>query len=105
MPRISSKKEDKIKESILLFLFQSSPKPIFTAHISQELARDEEYIKKLLQDLETRKLVLPVKKNQEGLDYKKRMRWRLSDRAYVLYKQMQPNQLSQQSSQNLFTLK
>jgi hypothetical protein len=90
MPQISSKKEEKIKESILLFLFQSSPKSIFTAHISQELARDEEYVKKLLLELEVKSLVVSVKKNQEGLEYKKRMRWRLSDKAYSLYKQMQP---------------
>lgn len=89
MPQISLKKEDKIKEAILLLLFQNSPKTLFTAHISQELARDEEYIKKLLLSLESNSLVVQIKKNQDGLDYKKRMRWRLSDKAYMLYKQMQ----------------
>ncbi len=107
MPQISSKKEEKIKESILLFLFQNSPKSLFTAHISQELARDEEYTKKLLQDLEIKKLVVSVKKNHEGIDYKKRMRWRLADKAYMMYKQMQPGQQPPLSIQppNILTLK
>lgn len=89
MPKISLKKEDKIKESILLFLFQNSPRALFTAKISQELARDEEYIKKLLLELENNKLVIPIKKNSEGIDYSRRIRWRLSDQAYGAYKNAQ----------------
>jgi hypothetical protein len=89
MPQISQKKEDKIKENILTLLFQNSPKALFTAHISEELARDEEYIKKLLENLETKKLIIPIKKNSEGIDYKIRTRWRLSERAYQTYKTLQ----------------
>jgi len=89
MPQISQKKEEKIKEIILALLFQNSPKALFTAHISQELARDEEYVKKLLENLEAKKLIIPIKKNSEGLDYKKRTRWRLSDKAYSTYKAIQ----------------
>ena len=95
MPKISVKKEDKIKESILHFLFQQAPKAMFTASISQELARDEEYIKKLLLDLENKKLVSSLKKSQAGLSLKKRIRWHLTQPAYESYKKMQPN-LNQQ---------
>ena len=89
MPQIGQKKEEKIKENILSLLFQNSPKALFTAHISQELARDEEYIKKLLEALEFKKLVISIKKNSEGDDYKKRIKWRLSDKVYVTYKAIQ----------------
>jgi hypothetical protein len=89
MPQISSKKEEKIKENILSILFQNSPRALFTAHISQELARDEEYIKKLLEDLENKKLLVSVKKNPDGLEYKKRIRWGLSEKAYTTYKAIQ----------------
>ena len=91
MPRISSKKEDKIKESVLHLLFQQSPKALFTASISQELARDEEYIKKLLLDLEGKKLVASIRKNKAGLPLKKRIRWHLTQPAYETYKKMQPS--------------
>lgn len=87
--KISSKKEEKIKEIILSLLFQNSPKALFTAHISQEIIRDEEYTKKLLKSLESQKLVTSIKKNSEGIDYKKRIRWKLSDKAYNAYKKLQ----------------
>lgn len=89
MPQISTKKEEKIKETIISILFQCSPKPLFTAHIAQEIARDEEYTKKLLDNLESKNIVIPVKRNQEGIDYKKRIRWTLSETAYNTYKKIQ----------------
>ncbi|MCX6741751.1 MAG: hypothetical protein NTX24_01070 [Candidatus Pacearchaeota archaeon] len=91
MPRISKSKQDKIKEAILLLLFQNSPKPLFTAQISQELARDEEYVKKLLLEMETGSMILSVKKNPEGIDYKRRLRWNLSEKVYSVYKAAQDN--------------
>lgn len=92
MPKISQIKEEKIKESILAFLFQHTPKALFTYHIAQELARDEEFIKRLLQELESKELVLAIKKNSQGQDYNKRIRWRLSDKTYQAYKSLNHNQ-------------
>ena len=89
MPQISKVKEDKIKESILSFLFQNSPKALFTAEISQELARDEEYIKRLLLELEQKDLIVSVRKNSQGIEYSKRIRWRLADKVYNVYKGVQ----------------
>ncbi|MEM4703198.1 MAG: hypothetical protein QXP53_01810 [Candidatus Pacearchaeota archaeon] len=86
MPRISKEKERKIKEAILHLLFQNSPKLLFTFQIAKELARDEEYIKRLLSELESNQLVLSVKKNSQGKDYTRRIRWRLSSKAYETYK-------------------
>jgi DNA-binding IscR family transcriptional regulator len=87
--RISKQKEEKISEQILLFLFSQSPKAIFTAHIAQELARDEEFVKKLLIELEKKGLATQVKKNNDGVDYSRRMRWQLSGKAYDAYKKLQ----------------
>jgi len=94
MPKISNTKEAKIKETILHHLFQQSPKSLFTYHIAQELARDEEYIKKLMTDLEAQGFVSGIKKNSKGIDYSRRIRWRLSSKAYDAYKKINnvPNQ-------------
>jgi len=86
MPRISQIKENRIKETILYFLFQNSPRALFTYHIAQEIARDEEYVKKLMQDLEGTGLVSGVKKNSAGIDYTRRIRWNLTSKAYDAYK-------------------
>ena len=53
--KISDKKREKISEQILAFLYSINPKPIFTLHIAQEIARDEEFIKKILQELKNKK--------------------------------------------------
>jgi hypothetical protein len=84
--KISQEKKDKIFEQILALLFNSSPKMIFTSHIAKELARDEEFTKKLLQELKKKNLVLEIKKNSNGKEYLKRSRWKLSENVYNLYR-------------------
>jgi len=90
--RISKEKREKISEQILLFLYSINPKQVFTLHIAQELARDEEFIKKILLELKKKKLVLEIKKNPKGVDYKRRSRWRLSANAYQAYKANQSSE-------------
>lgn len=87
--KISDIKKEKIFEQILAFLYSVNPQSIFTSHIAQELARDEEFIKKLLIDLKTKNLIIEVKKNSSGKDYKKRSRWKLGDKVYLAYKNQQ----------------
>jgi DNA-binding IscR family transcriptional regulator len=84
--KISDKKKEKISEQILAYLFSVNPKPIFTLHIAQEIARDEEFVKKLLLDLKKKGLVTEIKRNPLGTLYIKRTRWKLSDKAYMAYK-------------------
>ena len=84
--KLSKEKRDRIAEQILSFLFYQSPKSIFTAHIAKEIARDEEFIKKLLEELKKKKLVIKIKKNPEGIPYIRRSRWKLSDTTYTIYK-------------------
>lgn len=86
--RISKEKRDKIAEQILAFLFQNSPKLFFTADVAREIARDEEFVKSMLLDLEKRKVVTAIKKNSNGIEYSRRIRWGLSEKVYITYKQL-----------------
>lgn len=90
--KISTSKEEKIKESIIHMLFEQSPKALFTAAVAQQLARDEEYVKRLLLELEKRNFVVAVKKNPQGKNYKRRMRWMLDTKIYDTYKKIRENQ-------------
>ena len=89
MPRISSQKIEKISEQILSYLFKTFPKQIFTSEIAQELARDEEFTKKLLLQLEKKKLIIKINKNSQGFEYSRRLRWRISNKTYEIYKKHQ----------------
>ena len=91
--KISSEKREKISEQILAFLYSISPQSSFTYHIAKEIARDEEFTKSLLVTLKKKGLVLEIKKNPEGETYLRRMRWRLSDRAYKIYHESQHKQI------------
>lgn len=93
--KISEKKKEKIYEQILALLYSVSPKPLFTLNIAQEIARDEEFVKFLLNELKKKDLVVEIKKNPQGLAYLKRSRWKLSDSAYQAYKNHQHKQESQ----------
>jgi Mn-dependent DtxR family transcriptional regulator len=87
--KISQKKIEKISEQILGFLYSISPKPVFTSNIAVEIARDEEFVKNILNDLKKKGFVIMIKKNPKGVDYKKRARWKLSNKVYDFYKKKQ----------------
>ncbi len=87
---ISKEKKEKISEQILAHLYSTNPKPLFTFHIAKEIARDEEFVKKLLIDLKNKGFVIEITKNPKGKIYTKRRRWKLSEKLYLLYKQKQP---------------
>jgi predicted transcriptional regulator with HTH domain len=89
MPILSKEKKEKIQEQILYVLFNIFPKQIFTSYISKEIARDEEFTKLLLIDLEKKELVVNIDKNENGIKYKKRKRWRLSNKTFEVYNQKQ----------------
>ena len=85
MPKLSETKKEKISEHILSILLDNFPKPMFTSYIAREIARDEEFTKDLLQILHKKELVVPITKNPTGLDYLRRTRWRLSNKAHSIY--------------------
>jgi predicted transcriptional regulator with HTH domain len=87
--RISEEKKQKISEQILGLLFRQFPKTLFTSQIAREIARDEEFVKKLLFSLRKSGFIIAIKKNQKGTPFSRRIRWRLSNKAYQAYKQHQ----------------
>jgi len=87
--RISDQKKDKIFEQILAYLYDINPKSAFTAHIAREIARDEEFTKKLLFELRKKGMVFEIKKNPKGVLYKRRSRWKLSGNTYEIYRKHQ----------------
>jgi predicted transcriptional regulator with HTH domain len=86
--KLSQTKKDKISEQILSHLYHVFPQSRFTAEIARELARDEEFIKALMLELQKKNLVAAVKKNPEGIDYERRIKWRLSNNTYSAYKSL-----------------
>ncbi len=84
--RISKEKRDKISEQILADLYGTFPNSLFTAQIARNLARDEEFIKTLLKELWQKNLVVAIKKNSKGITFSKRIKWRISNKAYSAYK-------------------
>jgi hypothetical protein len=86
---ISKEKKERISEQILAHLYLNNPKPLFTVDVAKEIARDEEFVKKLLKELKKKELVLQITKNPQGIDYIKRSRWKLSEKAYLSYRQKQ----------------
>ncbi len=86
--KISKEKRKRISEHILTFLYSNSPKPFFTSSIAKEIARDEEFVKKLLLELKNKNLITEIKKNPKGKLYKRRSRWKLSDAAYSAYRKI-----------------
>ncbi|MCH8945366.1 MAG: hypothetical protein IIA85_00390 [Nanoarchaeota archaeon] len=87
--KISQEKKNKILEQILMVLFSKFPQLLFTSQIASEMARDEEFIKKLLFDLKEKKLIIEIKKNPKGITYLRRSRWKMEDNIYQKYKNYQ----------------
>jgi len=87
--RLSQDKKNRIIEQILSFLYHSFPEEPFTAEIARELVRDEEFIKRLLFELKEKALVVPIVKNKKGEPFSRRLRWRLSNKVYEVYKSRQ----------------
>lgn len=89
MPRISEEKIKKIEEQTLYYLYSIFPKQVFTSDIAKELARDEEFMKTRLINLNKKGLIIKIDKNAEGIKYERRLRWRISSKAHSAYKEMQ----------------
>jgi len=86
--RLSKEKIEKIQEQILSQLYHIFPQARFSAEIARDLARDEEFIKSLLFELQQKKLVTCIRQNPKGSPYIKRLRWRISNKVYDAYKQL-----------------
>jgi DNA-binding IscR family transcriptional regulator len=87
--RLSQDKKNRITEQLLLFLYRSFPNQPFTAEIAREIARDEEFVKKILFELNDKGIVVSIRKNKNGEPFSRRLRWRLSSKIYEIYKSKQ----------------
>lgn len=83
--KISQAKKDKIIEQIIYYLYYSFPNYPFTAEIAREIARDEEFVKKLLFEIKEKDVVNMVRKNKNGDIFKRKLRWKLSNKVYNFY--------------------
>jgi len=83
--RLSQEKKDRITEQILSYLYHCFPDQPFTAQIAREIARDEEFIKRILFELKEKSLVIPVNKNKKGELFSRRLKWRLTNKVYDIY--------------------
>lgn len=84
--RLSQDKKNRITEQILSFLYHSFPEQPFTAEIAREIARDEEFVKRILFEISEKGLVIPIRKNKKGESFSRRLRWRLSNKVYEVYR-------------------
>lgn len=87
--RLSKNKKDKIIEQILFYLYRSFPESPYTAEIAREIARDEEFVKRLLFELKEKDLVVLVRKNKNGEIFSRRIKWRISNKVYDAYSSKQ----------------
>jgi len=83
MPKIGQEKIKKIKENILALLFEKMPHALFTSNIASELARDEEFIKSIMLELEKEGLVKRIDNH-----FLRKIQWSLSDKVYLTYKNL-----------------
>jgi len=82
MSKISQKKVDKIKSDILALLYEVNLKPLYTIQIANEIARDDEFVLRLLRGMEQDSLVKQANKGS-------RRRWKMTDKAYGKYLDLQ----------------
>ncbi len=85
MTRISKKREEKIKEEILSLLYENI-KGMSTYKISEEVLRDDEFVLRLLKEMNEKGIVKQVRKTGNGGEYKTKKMWGLSKEAFEAYK-------------------
>ncbi len=88
MPKISDKKIQKIKEAILLYLYENPAKPLFTSKIAEEMIRDEEFILRLLNELHDARLIKKISANSNGKTFLSRRKWILKSEVYSKYSEL-----------------
>ncbi len=85
MSKISDKLIEKIKEEVLRTLYDSYPEFKYTYQVSEVLLRDDQFILKLLKDMQKTNLVSSFEET-EGKNIKRK--WSLSNEAYKKYKEI-----------------
>ncbi|MDD5331243.1 MAG: hypothetical protein PHE43_00255 [Candidatus Nanoarchaeia archaeon] len=83
MSQISKDKIERIKQDILYLLYDLNLKPIYTKDLANEVIRDDEFILRLLLDMEKEGLVKQVDKNNI-----RRKQWIMTNEAYDQFRKM-----------------
>lgn len=78
MSRVSQRTFNKVAEAALAFLNERYPEPLSCREIAAELARDNEFVGRVLLFLKEKKLVQQVYKSPEGRDYLRWTKWTLT---------------------------
>ena len=81
MSLVSKDKEKRIKEDVLRVLYENSPKKLYTYFIAEELARDDEFMLRLLNELHQEGLINKFQKGRKNL-------WGLPDSVFNKYKEI-----------------
>jgi len=88
MSKISERKKERIKEDILSVLFESGIKGRYTYQIAEEVIRDDEFVFKLLEELEKKKLIKRMEKSLKGRKLSRKKLWVMTDGAYDAYSKL-----------------
>ena len=75
MVKLSPKTLNLLKDDIISILYENQLKPLLTKEVANELRRDKEFTKTLLNELKQQDILAEVKKNNKGKNYIKRIRW------------------------------
>ena len=85
MVKLSNKTILGLKADISSILYENPLVAKFTSEIAQELRRDEEFVKKLLLEMEKEGLIKSITKNNKGKDYLLRKRWVIPKKVLDIY--------------------
>ena len=80
MPRISDRTRHRIAEMVLGLLLDKYPVPLTTREVADELVRDKEFVKSILEMLRGQGLVRIYGKKTGGA-YVRWLKWQLTDEA------------------------
>lgn len=84
MSKISKEKEEKVKEALLRELYDCYPGMLFTYDVAGRIARDEEFVLRLMKDMQAAGLLIM---REEGESRIKR-KWGLKGEVWERYKDL-----------------
>jgi hypothetical protein len=89
MSRVSKKTFDKVAEDALAVLYDNYPAAVSTRIVAGEIARDKQFIARVLEYLRGKGFVEKwTKSKSSGEDYARWMKWRLTKQAYEKYSEL-----------------
>ena len=78
MVKLSSRILNLLKDDIISILYENNLNPLLTIEISNELRRDKEFTRRLLNELKEQGIITEIKKSNKGKNYIKRSKWAIN---------------------------